>query len=127
MIFTSLVRLNGDNHPDAHACRLKIALVTFDSPVICPFDLTVQMSRYIIKLGHVSAVCRIPVHEEFELLQQCVCEESDPRYIDPRTGKPRYTLYEITLVKNRRFYIEALLNKETIAQTFVVPRLRGEL
>lgn len=125
VIFQCLGRLDGDNHPDAHAARLKIALVIFDSPVSCPFDLTRQCSRYIQKLPHISAVCRISHAEELELLETCVCDSSDVRFFDPRTGKPRYTLHEVTIVKNRKYYLRALLAGKTSAETFLVPRGAG--
>ena len=63
-IFGSLGRLQNDCHPDAHACRLKISLVTMDAPVNCPWDLTSQCSKYISKLSHISAVCHISFEEE---------------------------------------------------------------
>jgi hypothetical protein len=125
VIFKCLGRLNGDCHPDAHACRLKIALVIFDSPVLCPFDITVQMSRYVTKLSHVSAVCRLTLPEELMLLETCVSDSSDPRFIDPETGFPRYTVYEITMVKNRKYYLRALLAGQDFSETFLVPRNQG--
>jgi hypothetical protein len=125
VIFRCLGRLNGDCHPDAHACRLKIALVIFDSPVRCPYDLTVQASRYVTKLNHVSAVCRLTLPEELMLLETCVCDTTDPGFLDPETGLPRYTEYEITIVKNRKFYLRALLAGQDLAETFVPRRESG--
>lgn len=124
-IFKIFGRSNSDCHPDAHACRLKIALVTFDSPVACPFDLTQQMSRYITKLDHVSAVCRIGLAEELQLLETCVCDSSDPRFYHPETGDPLYSHYEVTVVKNRKYYLRALLSGESKAEVFVPPRETG--
>ena len=37
-IFKNLKVANGDAHPDAHACRLKISLVTSDSGTASPWD-----------------------------------------------------------------------------------------
>ena len=73
-IFSILGTANGDAHPDAHACRLRISLVTIDSPVQCPWDLTKECSRYISKLSHVSAICRLRLDEELQLLQLCISD-----------------------------------------------------
>jgi hypothetical protein len=53
---------------------LKISLVTIDSPVVPPWDLTKQMSRYITKVSHVSATCRMTHYEEYQLLEQVICD-----------------------------------------------------
>ena len=116
---------HGDRHPDAHACRLKIALVVLDSPVQCPFDLTSEASRYVTKLNHVSAVCRLSLSEELQLLEMCVCDAQDPRFFQPVTQKPLYSLFEVTVVKNRRSYLRALLQGQRSAEVFTVPRETG--
>lgn len=46
-IFKALRESLRDCHPNAHAARLKISLVTIDSPVVVPWDLTLQVSRCI--------------------------------------------------------------------------------
>ena len=122
--FKALGRSNSDCHPDAHACRLKISLVTMDAPVVCPWDLTVQASRYVSKLSHISAVCRLELHEELSLLEECVCDSSDPRFYNEE-GKPRYSLYEVTLVKNRKHYLRALLQGQGSAEVWTVPRAQS--
>ena len=125
-IFKSLKRLGNDHHPDAHACRLKISLVTIDAPVYCcPWDLTVECSKYVTKLNHVSAGCRISFEEELQLLELCVCDSADPRFYDPETQQPKYTVYQVTLVKNRKHYLNALLSQNFIAETFLPPRSIG--
>ena len=99
-----LLKHNNDCHPDAHACRMKISHVTLDSPMQPGWDLTQEMSRYITKLSHVSAQCRLSHRDEQQLIGGCILSLSDPRY-DPET------MYEyfITLVANRAFYLSALL------------------
>ena len=82
-IFSAL-KDNADAHPDAHACRLKISLVTADSPMKAGWDLTHEMSRYITKLPHVSAPCRMSHSEEAQLMQECILSITDPRF-DPET------------------------------------------
>ena len=108
-IFQVLGRSNSDGHPDAHACRLKITYVLLDSPVSVPWNVTRQMSRYITKLGYVSAVCRLTLPEEMALLETCVKSSSDPRFYDAETGKPLYSEYEVCIVRNRQAFLQAIL------------------
>jgi hypothetical protein len=49
--------------------RLKVALVTVDSGVALPFDLTRQARKYIEKLGQVAATCVLSSEEELQLLE----------------------------------------------------------
>lgn len=49
--------------------RLKVALVTVDSGVELPFDLTRQARKYIEKLGQVAATCVLSEEEELQLLE----------------------------------------------------------
>ena len=58
-IFANLHAADDDWHPDAHACRLKISLVTIDSGTKCPWDLTIQCSKYITKLDSLSSSCTL--------------------------------------------------------------------
>lgn len=44
---------------DAHACRLKISLVTANSEITCPWDLSYEMLQYVSKMSSVSAACRL--------------------------------------------------------------------
>ena len=123
LAFHTLGRSNSDNHPNAHACRLKISSVTLDAPISCPWDLTRQCSRYILKLKHTSLVCRLSLAEEYELLQHCVCDSSDPRFYNAK-GQPLYSLFEVTIVKNRKYYLKAMLSDpaQTVSVVFTVPR-----
>jgi len=126
MTFQTLGRSNSDNHPDAHACRLKISYVTLDAPISCPWDLTRQCSRYITKLTHISLVCRLSLEDEYELLQHCVCDSNDPRFYNAK-GQPLYSLYEVTIVKNRKYYLKAMFANppQTVSVVFTVPRPQG--
>lgn len=58
-IFKNFIQANGDWHPDAHACRLKISLVTIDSGTASPWNLTVECAKYITKLEFLSSSCRL--------------------------------------------------------------------
>lgn len=49
--------------------RLKVALVTVDSGVVLPFDLTRQARKYIEKLGQVAVTCVLSEEEELQLLE----------------------------------------------------------
>ncbi|KAH9261268.1 hypothetical protein BASA81_000972 [Batrachochytrium salamandrivorans] len=99
-IFHALALANDDFHPDAHACRLKISLVTMDSGVKLPWDLTLQMCRYVTKLSHVSAGCRISLEEELQLLESegaIAYEPSSPAY-----RKQLHTPFVRAVVRNRQ-------------------------
>ena len=47
-----------DNHPDAHACRLKLNLAVLYSDNKTPWEMHIELDRYLGKLAHVSAECR---------------------------------------------------------------------
>eukprot|EP00603_Paraphysomonas_imperforata_P014039 CAMPEP_0114478766 /NCGR_PEP_ID=MMETSP0104-20121206/16170_1 /TAXON_ID=37642 ORGANISM="Paraphysomonas imperforata, Strain PA2" /NCGR_SAMPLE_ID=MMETSP0104 /ASSEMBLY_ACC=CAM_ASM_000202 /LENGTH=200 /DNA_ID=CAMNT_0001653999 /DNA_START=121 /DNA_END=721 /DNA_ORIENTATION=+ len=81
-IFKGFARTNDDWHPDAHACRLKISLVTIDSGSESPWDLTVECARHIIKLDSISSACRLAPEEELQLLEtdQVVTSSDHPKY-----------------------------------------------
>ena len=91
-----------DAHPDAHACRLKIALVMLDSPVSLPWDVSSEMSHYVRKLQHVTANCRLSLDEELTLLTTCVCDPADRRF-----DEAYHTHYSVLLCKNRRAALRA--------------------
>lgn len=106
-----------DCAPNAHACRLRISLVTIDSPVQCPWDLTKELFGYIIKLAHVSATCRLLPSEEYQLLLLAITDISDIRF-DPKI----FSIYEIFIVKNRLSRVKALISDEVTALMFSLPR-----
>lgn len=59
-----------DLHPDAHACRLKLSLVSLGAQDIkMPWDLVQEMCAYAIKHRRVSASCRLSVIDELTLLE----------------------------------------------------------
>ena len=101
--FMANARNSEDCHPDAHACRLKIALVMLDSPVVLPWDLSGEMSSYVRKLQHVSANCRLAREQELALLSHCVCDPADHRY-----DEAVHTHYSVLLCKNRRAALRAI-------------------
>ena len=74
-IFNQLEFLGNDCHPDAHACRLKLSVVTVGlgagSTMKCPWSITEEMEDYVKKHAHVSASCRLTMEEEMLLLQLC--------------------------------------------------------
>jgi len=93
-----------DQHPDAHAIRLKLFVCVWlsgseggvggaggsggvgwkDDVQGDPWDLCEEYSNYLRKLGHVSAPCRLTPEEEEAVYQQVVFEEKQRR--DPKTG-----------------------------------------
>jgi len=86
-------------HPDAHACRLKISLVTIDSGMKFPWDLTIECSRYAVKLDSVSSYCRLALEEELQLLETdfIVTNNSVKNY-----NKNIHTEYAMSLCYNRQ-------------------------
>ena len=98
-ICSALAFCNDDWHPDAHACRIRISLVTIDADMDFPWDLTLQEARHVVKLPHVSANCRLSLEEELQLLETedlIVYETGSTKY-----RKRMHTPYVRTLVKNR--------------------------
>ena len=66
-IFNQLEFLGNDNHPDAHACRLKLSAVTVglgESAMKCPWSVYEEMMEYVRKYDYVSSACRyvFPFH-----------------------------------------------------------------
>lgn len=116
-IFKTMRESLRDCHPDAHAARLKISLVTIDSPVVAPWDLTLQMARYVTKLPHVSVTCHMEHDEELQLLEHCITEPSDQRF-----NEKIHTVYDVVLTKNRDLYLNALSRGEQSALCVTVPR-----
>ena len=72
LILDALHQLHRDQSPDAHACRLKISLVTVNSDISPPWSIAAEMLQYVSKLNNVSAACRLSVDEELTLLQNHV-------------------------------------------------------
>ncbi len=125
VIFSAFGQCNNDFHPDAHAVRLKIWSVMLDAPSMSLFfNPTRIFSRYITTLSHVSAVCRIEVEDELRLVEGCICSSEDARFYDEE-GKPLYTLHEVTIVKNRKFYTHSLEKGNENTDCFIVPRQLG--
>eukprot|EP00457_Paulinella_chromatophora_P000002 gb/GEZN01000002.1/.p1 GENE.gb/GEZN01000002.1/~~gb/GEZN01000002.1/.p1 ORF type:complete len:6816 (+),score=1425.09 gb/GEZN01000002.1/:114-20561(+) len=104
MMFDGLGLAGDDFHPDAHACRAKVSLVTMDSGSKAPWDLTLELSRFVVKQPHVTANCRMSLQEELQLL------ESDGLVLDENPDKPEQKLlpaYVRMLVKNRQYALRA--------------------
>ena len=74
-IFNQLEFLGNDYHPDAHACRLKLSIVTVglgeESTMNCPWSVEEEMEEYVNKHTYVSSACRLTTEEELLLLQLC--------------------------------------------------------
>jgi hypothetical protein len=108
-IFAGFKNSNDDWAPDAHACRMKISLVTIDSGTESPWNLTLECSKYITKLEQVSSSCKLALQEELQLLESDkVCKStSDPIY-NPRL----HSDYAMALCYNRQQLLRALLNRQ---------------
>ena len=55
-----------DFHPDAHATRIKISLVTLGAQDVmeCPWNLATEYEHYVVKQRRVSASCRLTLWDE---------------------------------------------------------------
>jgi hypothetical protein len=53
-----------DAHPDAHACRLMLALVCLSCGEKVPWDYAADFDGYIKKNSHISQVCRLSIADE---------------------------------------------------------------
>ena len=82
-IFQNLKSTLRDFHPDAHACRVKLSLMVMDSPMICPWNIRFDSAKYLSKLNHVSARCRLSYDQEEQLLEHC-------EVMDVKEGCARY-------------------------------------
>ena len=104
-IFNQLEFLGNDFHPDAHACRLKLSVVTVglgaDSTMRCPWSITEEMEEYVKKHGYVSSACRLTTEEEMLLLQLC-----------SPNAQGRLSL----ILLNRKAFVGAVRSLGTLAQ-----------
>lgn len=91
-------------HPNAHAIRLKLILVSQNAGYITTWNLEEELSNYISKLRNISTVCRLTIQEEFALLQQATKD------------------YKLT---NRKNYLELVLNGAESMPVQYPPRYDG--
>lgn len=105
-IFNGFSGANDDCHPDAHACRLKISLVTIDSATKSPWDLTIECARHLVKLDSVSSTCRLTPHEELQLLESEFVATS---ITSPAYDKEKHDEYVMALCFNRQQLLRGLL------------------
>jgi len=75
-VFNQLRTLREDQHPDAHACRLRISLATLGSRehMAPEWSLEEELGAYVTKHASVSAACRLTMQEELELLDHCALD-----------------------------------------------------
>lgn len=102
-IFNQLEFLGNDNHPDAHACRLKLSAVTVglgdSSAMRCPWSVFEEMREYVKKYDFVSSACRLTTEEEKLLLKMC---------------SPSFGYRLPTELINRSAYVSAVSNIDSI-------------
>lgn len=119
LIYNNFASANDDRHPDAHACRLKVTLMTIDSGMDLPWDITLEAARYVAKLLRISSDCRIPIREELQIL------ESDQIVLSSESTlhKPDdHDEYSMALCFNRKHYLKAILtNSELDKVPFILP------
>jgi len=108
--FKQFNNTSDDLHPDAHACRLKITLVTIDSSNPYSWDITVEFARYIVKLDNVSSNCRLSPEEELQLLESeaIVLSTTSPKY-----SPVLHNEYLMALCFNRKEQLNALMKNQS--------------
>ena len=120
-IFQGFAQTNDDWHPDAHSCRLKISLVTIDSRMKSPWDLTIEAAQHIVKLDSISSSCRLAPEEELQLLESdFVVTSSDSPAYDEKV----HDEYSMTLCFNRQHQLRAQMemSKYSVStEAIVVP------
>jgi len=109
-LFKLFENTSDDLHPDAHACRLKITLVTIDSSNPYSWDITVEFARYIVKLDNVSSNCRLSPEEELQLLESeaIVLSTTSPKY-----SPVLHNEYLMALCFNRKEQLNALMKNQS--------------
>ncbi len=68
VIYNSFAYAADDWHPDAHACRMKISLLTRESGAAPSWDLALECAWLASKLDCVSSECRLAPEEEFQIM-----------------------------------------------------------
>ena len=117
-IFQNFKVANNDCHPDAHACRLKISLVTIDAGMALPWELTVQSSYHILKLDSVSCFCRLSPREELQILESDLIVTSPQ---SPKYKKDVHDEYCMAVVFNRLNYLKAQVHNLDRSKEMEVP------
>eukprot|EP01033_Poteriospumella_lacustris_P010457 gene10460-7435_t len=117
-IYKRFTNANDDWHPDAHACRLKISLVTIDSGMDLPWDLTIECARFIVKLDAISSACRISPREELQILESdfIVTSTTHPKY-----NKEIHDEYSMALCYNRLQYLKKMVRNYDPARSVEIP------
>jgi len=70
-IFDQFEQVTRDYHPDAHACRLRMQLMTAETPLANLVDSSRELENYIRKEHLVSAECRLSLQEQISLIEAC--------------------------------------------------------
>jgi hypothetical protein len=92
---------------DAHACRVKLGLAVVFSNNKCKWEMKDELDRYLAKLAHVSAACRLSEEEERNALHQCSAASG--------------------MIKNRLLYLNAVRNGEsTVTLKGDCPKVGGQ-
>ena len=90
-------RTASDSHPDAHACRLRLALACLGAGNYrVAWDVLEDYSQYLKKLGAVSLACRLTDEEEQALLS---------RFLDDTPGAAKHP--GVTELSMRKLFFKA--------------------
>lgn len=84
--------------------------------------MTIECAKYIVKLTHVDANCRLNVEEELQFIEdERIVIEKTSKYYNPDVHDP----YSRTLVYNRKHMLQAVLKGEEDTKCRCPPRLAG--
>ena len=111
-----------DFHPDAHAIRLRIAIMCLEhSPKVVTWDVEEDLYGYLHKYSHVSSICKLTTEEE-RLLLTFVTQRQDGTPIQFYTILRQRYLNALSECKARG---ESITLESPIQARFGGSRLRG--
>eukprot|EP01059_Diplonema_ambulator_P011882 TRINITY_DN2195_c0_g1_i1.p1 TRINITY_DN2195_c0_g1~~TRINITY_DN2195_c0_g1_i1.p1 ORF type:complete len:3611 (+),score=1490.67 TRINITY_DN2195_c0_g1_i1:684-11516(+) len=110
-----------DTHPDAHACRCKISLLTVDSPLEFEWYVPREAAKYLLKKSKVSAACRLNDMEEKLLMWISHATEEKMKIIEAQKAKDKHAfeLVSDAVLEKLDSILEGTTNKVRRIKTFI--------
>jgi hypothetical protein len=121
-IFAYLQEALYDQHPDAVACRLRVANAISAVPKVkqlIPWDCTLCMASLVLSLKSISASTRMPHNDLLQLLELC-CTSKDS---DEFSAKKGHSEYKVALVANFKALLSA--DDDDVMQLQIPARICG--
>eukprot|EP00939_MAST-03C_sp_MAST-3C-sp1_P001539 g1539.t1 len=110
-----------DHHPDAHACRLRLALICREVSTKPAWDVDADAKGYLQKYAHVSAVCRLSPGEEMRVLPskhmsyvslvEAASKAKSGTFLEAPVGLPNPPVNGGNLVRKGTFILSRALSK----------------